>query len=379
MLLQSQFNENQVFINPSSYLTEAIATRSCEGEANNPLDTIYAGLARVFYFQININQLVLNDPYGVTVFKFKRVVQPSTVDIVGVWTMSQYANTRTSLSVEISATQMTLCQGMAVYSYSFPATRNSILLTVVSNTCPSEQLIAAIESVRFYRLDQGVLDLYDNDIALAVEVVYSQEYDPSESIFKAAATRTSPTSMTSSSSSSASYTPSAGISSTNLSGNWSIVTLFDIPFPNTPYSLSMSLSSISLLGGCNSHTFPYTLNTTGQIITIGEGISTMKACVSDDDQLYISGIKKMYKYLISSTSSGFSLNFYAESGQIGYALEIKNAVASVQSQDLAFGEGVVLMLLLGRRDLARAVVRINGSSLSYTGCNTITHGFTVSD
>ena len=29
MLLQSQFNENQVFINPSSYLTEPIATRSC--------------------------------------------------------------------------------------------------------------------------------------------------------------------------------------------------------------------------------------------------------------------------------------------------------------------------------------------------------------
>ena len=74
MLLQSQFSENQVFINPSSYLTQNIEGKSCDAVARNPLNDIFSGLARVFYFQININQLILNDPYGSTVFRFKRFI-----------------------------------------------------------------------------------------------------------------------------------------------------------------------------------------------------------------------------------------------------------------------------------------------------------------
>ena len=40
--------------------------------------------------------------------------------------MSQYKSTRTSLSVQIGPKAFTFCQGMAVYSYSFPQSRNKI-------------------------------------------------------------------------------------------------------------------------------------------------------------------------------------------------------------------------------------------------------------
>ena len=74
MLLQSQFSENQVFINPSSYRTQPVPGKSCQNIQNNPLNTIFSSLSRVFYFQINIDSLVLNDPYGAIVMKFKRQV-----------------------------------------------------------------------------------------------------------------------------------------------------------------------------------------------------------------------------------------------------------------------------------------------------------------
>lgn len=126
MLLQSSFSENQVFINPSSYLTQNIEGKSCDNVVQNPLDDIFSGLARVFYFQININELLLNDPYGATVFKFKRVLDNPAVDISGVYTMNQYSSTRTSLSVQIGPKAITFCQGMAVYKYAFPQGRNRI-------------------------------------------------------------------------------------------------------------------------------------------------------------------------------------------------------------------------------------------------------------
>ena len=51
--------------------------------------------------------------------------------------MNQYGNTRTSLSVQITGSQIALCQGYSLYNYSFPAGRNAILLTAVKSGCPS--------------------------------------------------------------------------------------------------------------------------------------------------------------------------------------------------------------------------------------------------
>ena len=60
-------------------------------------------MAKVFYFQININQLSLNDPYGSPLLKFTRVVKPkNNPKMEGVYTMSQYGSTKTSISAEVS-------------------------------------------------------------------------------------------------------------------------------------------------------------------------------------------------------------------------------------------------------------------------------------
>ena len=94
----------------------------------------------------------------------------------------------------------------------------------------------------------------------------------------------------------------------------------------------------------------------------------------------------MYKYLVSPTPKGYSLNFYDTAGNIGYALQIRKPGSSATSRRtsappkiLPFGNGVVLMLLLNRRDLPRAVVRINGDTLTYSRCNTMTHKFSTPD
>ena len=102
----------------------------------------------------------------------------------------------------------------------------------------------------------------------------------------------------------------------------------------------------------------------------------------------MSGVVKMYKYLVSSTSRGHSLNFYDVTGNIGYALRIRKETGSssrrpsgppAPKQIEPFANGVALMLLLNRRDLPRAVLRINGDSFTYSRCNTMTHKFTTAN
>lgn len=61
-------------------------------------------MVKVFYFQININQLFLNDPYGSPLLKFTRVVSTKeTPALEGVYTMSQYGGVSTSVSAEVSS------------------------------------------------------------------------------------------------------------------------------------------------------------------------------------------------------------------------------------------------------------------------------------
>ncbi len=99
MLLQAQMVENQLFINFNSYMTQPIPGVTCQSKTNNPLTTIFSRLNRVFYFEINIDTLILNDPYGSTQLSFKRIIPKRTVDLSGVWSMNQFGNTRTALSV----------------------------------------------------------------------------------------------------------------------------------------------------------------------------------------------------------------------------------------------------------------------------------------
>lgn len=168
MLLQSEFTENQIFINPSSYYSSPLTGLDCSQLKVNPLDVLFQGLANVFYFSIVVDVLNLNDPFGKTLYSFKRVAASKSVDISGVWSMNQYANTRTSLSVQISTNQISLCQGYSVYNYSFPSARNTISLVAVKNSCPSQDLTQAVNAIKYYRLNNGILDFYDKNVALIV-------------------------------------------------------------------------------------------------------------------------------------------------------------------------------------------------------------------
>ena len=72
----------------------------------------------------------------------------------------------------------------------------------------------------------------------------------------------------------------------------------------------------------------------------------------------------MYKYLISDVQNTKRLNFYSKEGNIGYALKIvkpgtsKPVIQAPPTELLPFRDGTILMLLLKRRDLRRAVVTI---------------------
>jgi len=153
------------------------------------------------------------------------------------------------------------------------------------------------------------------------------------------------------------------------------------------YSISITQSGINLLGGCNNYSYPYSLSTTTQIISIGNATITKNDCAQSDDQLYASGIAKMYKYLISNTSDTYTLKFYDQAGNSGYTLtsvkkttgavgtasQIKTVTAPAQINP--FAPGTYLMLLLQRRDLPRQIVNITGNTLTYKVCDTIQQTF----
>lgn len=116
-------------------------------------------------------------------------------------------------------------------------------------------------------------------------------------------------------------------------------------------------------------------------MNVSEGISTFKACGQSDDQLFVSGVNKMYKYLLSTSSTAYSLNFYDQTGNAGYKLTMPvpgatKIQAAPQIPD-PFAKGTGLMLLLKRRDLPRAIVDMTSTSLTYTRCNTMTHSLKI--
>jgi hypothetical protein len=307
---------------------------------------------------------------------FKRLIFNNPVNITGIWNMNQYGNTQTSLSVQISNTQITLCQGNLIFNYSLLQAQNIINLKSVLSSCPSQALTSAVQASKYFRYRNGILDLFDSNVSLTVELVYSSVYDPTKPLFP---TQALPASIP---------TQSLQISTSNLVGRWSVSTLFNIPFPSSPYFISFTSTSIQLIGGCNNYTFGYNINSTTQTITVGNSTSTNGSCGQSDDQLYASGINKMYKYLLSSTNGIYTLNFYDQTGAIGYTLQNKQNIQSSSSAatakatsplatqtSLPLSPGTYLLLLLQRRDLPRLLVNITANTVVYKGCNTILQSF----
>lgn len=300
--------------------------------------------------------MLFNDPYGSPVMSFQRLLQATPVNLTGIWTMNQYANTMTSLSVQFSPTQITLCQGNLVLNYTLYHSANIITLAPVVNKCPSVDLTAAVLSSKFFRVNNGILDLYDKSVSLTTELVYSTAYDPAKPLFASQVPAT-PTSVAS---------PLAGV--------WAIASLFNVPFPSTPYSLAFNPTAISLLGGCNSYSFSYSINTTSQTISIGNSTSSTSSCAQSDDQLFVSGIQKMFKYVLTKSASS-TLSFYDQQGNIGYILKtpVPSSPTQAPTTQIALSSGTYLFLLLKRRDLPRMLVTISANSITYQGCNTIKH------
>lgn len=224
-------------------------------------------------------------------------------------------------------------------------------------------------------------------------MVYSSVFDPNKPIFAAASPSTPAPTPNINRNNVPSTIPTirppgasgisggSGVTASNIASNWTIVSLFGISFPRTNYYLLINASTITLEGGCNVYTYRYTINATTQLITIGNVSQTNRSCTGSDDQLFVSGITKMHKYLVSTSSTAHSLIFYDQAGTAGYSLFSRiNATPTViqVAGPNAFAAGQALMLVLQRRDLARSIVRITENTFTYTLCNTITHTYTVS-
>ena len=140
-------------------MEESITNSTCP--ASNPLDLIFRNLKAVFYFEINIDRLLFNDPFGRNIIVLKRIINAIPVDVTGVWTLGQFGNTRTALSAEITPTQLVFCQGNSVYNYSLDLKTRLIELVPIISNCPSVELINSLESSKYFRYRNGILNLFD--------------------------------------------------------------------------------------------------------------------------------------------------------------------------------------------------------------------------
>lgn len=74
MLLQAQVSQNMLFINLNSQLIQTNpGPPTCpKDDSAAVLSTLFSTLSRVFYFQINLDRLIFQDPYGSTLLTFQR-------------------------------------------------------------------------------------------------------------------------------------------------------------------------------------------------------------------------------------------------------------------------------------------------------------------
>lgn len=216
----------------------------------------------------------------------------------------------------------------------------------------------------------GILNLYDSKVGLSMEFVFTNAYNASKPLFPPVDSSSSGTKPSTNIGSSSATSVNSQPSTSSIAGNWAIAALFNIPLPSTPYSISIDSNTIKINGGCNNFTYQYTINSTSQLIVTGNQTSTNKSCGQSDDQLYVSGINKMYKYLISGSNGIFTLRFYDQSGNPGYTLSINqnrgtqappNRAALTPSSNPVpqpLAPGTYLLLNLQRRDIPRALVNV---------------------
>lgn len=403
MLLQANIENNLIFINTNSHRSQPLAGSNCSARESNPNDAIFIILSSVFYFSIENDTLKFKDPLERAVLTFKRIVPfKAAPDLSGIWTITKYSNKTTTLTSQISSNQIYFCQGFSLYNYTYSNANNSIKLTPVSVNCPSADLTKTINSVRFYRYKNGYLTFYDENVTSAMEFIYSSAYDASKPLYSAPQVPQPPAASQSTPASSVNQSqvpPAEPISVSNIAGNWSITSLFKIPIGKASYFLLFSNVSLRLGGGCNVYDYDYTLNSSTQIITVVNGTSTKKACGQSDDQLYVSGISKMHKYLLSSTNGVNTLMFYDQKGNPGYILSLSNKTQGVPTAVLnpnalrpnptasttkipqpapkvptvvnPFEPGTYLMLLLLRRDLPRTIIKMTDTTFTYKLCDSI--------
>lgn len=224
-------------------------------------------------------------------------------------------------------------------------------------------------------------------------MIYVQSYDPNNPIFPTI----TPTSSSPSKPPTSPSLTSSAISVANLKGNWQIISLFNIPFPTTPYSLVFNATDLQLIGGCNTFTYGYILYPNTQNIQLGPSRYTSQTCTKNDDQLYASGISKMYNYTLSSANEGIKLKFYDQGNVLVYDLILKtnnsspnntsstsnvippNNPITLSTPAYSLSSGRYILLLLQRRDLPRILVNFTSNTLTYSICNTIQNLYILSN
>lgn len=93
-----------------------------------------------------------------------------------------------------------------------------------------------------------------------------------------------------------------------------------MPMDGSSVYFIFSSNLISYNGGCNTFQFQYTPNESSKTIQIGQNKSTSNTCQVNDDGLYVNGLARVSKYVISILGKEFRLKLSDGAGNLMYEL-----------------------------------------------------------
>lgn len=98
-----------------------------------------------------------------------------------------------------------------------------------------------------------------------------------------------------------------------------------------------------------------------------------KNCSNSDDQLYISAVSKIYKYISGQLGNQQSVKLFDLAGNLVYDLQPK--VKTISSPPMPPGN--YILLLLQRRDLPRVFVTVTSTNFTFSLCNKYSYNYVL--
>ena len=185
------------------------------------------------------------------------------------------------------------------------------------------------------------------------------------------------------------------------------MSVFGIPLSNSPIGIIFTFTTLTYQGGCNTYVFAYTVDETKRQIALGQNKSSSNNCAVNDDGLYITAISSVSSYNISINSSinSIVMNLFSANGSTVMQLtrpvpetttaapanntstntntnankntssQSTQSASNNQSNQLSLIPNTYVFLILARRDVPRIFCNVTDSTITYTGCNNISHVF----